>query len=285
MGLTRRLGLLPLAWLLLFALLPYAVLSKVSVAHIDERAQPPFTSFVGAHGIDASADNFRLLISDPLYLQAYLGSLRIAGVATLLCLLIGFPLAYAIARADARWRLPLLMGIVLPFWTSFLIRVYAWMGLLNNNGLINQALAWTGLIKQPLAMLNTDSAVVFGIAYAYLPFMVLPLYAVLARLDVALLEAAADLGASNVRRFLRITLPLSVPGIIAGVLLVFIPAVGEFVIPDLLGGPQTLMIGKVLWTEFFINGDWPVASTVAVVMMIVLVAPLMLFDRYASRAT
>lgn len=285
MNLYRRLGLLPLAWLVLFALLPYAVLTKVSLAHIDERAQPPFTTLIGAQGIDASADNYRFLASDPLYLRAYLGSLRIAAVATVLCLLIGFPLAYAIARAGERWRLPLLMGIVLPFWTSFLIRVYAWMGLLKTNGTVNQLLEWLGLIREPLAMLNTDVAVVFGIAYAYLPFMVLPLYAVLARLDIALLEAAADLGATNARRFVTITLPLSLPGVIAGSLLVFIPAVGEFVIPDLLGGPDTLMIGKVLWNEFFINGDWPVASTVAVVMMIVLVAPLMIFDRYASRAT
>ena len=284
MNLYRRLGLLPLAWLLLFALLPYALLSKVSVAHIDEQSQPPFTPLIGEHGVIASVDNYRFLGSDPLYLDAYLGSLRIAGIATLLCLLLGFPLAYAIARAPERWRLPLLMGIVLPFWTSFLIRVYAWIGLLKTNGTINQLLQWLGVIKAPLALLNTDAAVVCGIAYAYLPFMVLPLYAVLARLDLTLLEAAADLGASNLKRFLTITVPLSLPGVIAGSLLVFIPAVGEFVIPDLLGGPDTLMIGKVLWNEFFINGDWPVASTVAVVMMLVLVAPLMIFDRYASRA-
>ena len=277
--------MLPLAWLLLFALLPYAVLTKVSVAHIDEHLQPPFTALIGEHGIIANADNYRFLASDPLYLNAYLGSLKIAGIATLLCLLIGYPLAYGIARANERWRLPLLMAIVLPFWTSFLIRVYAWIALLKTNGTVNQFLQWLGVINEPLQLLNTDAAVVCGIAYAYLPFMMLPLYAVLARLDVTLLEAAADLGATSLRRFFSITLPLSLPGVIAGALLVFIPAVGEFVIPDLLGGPDTLMIGKVLWNEFFINGDWPVASTVAVVMMIVLVAPLLLFDRYASRAT
>lgn len=285
MNLYRRLGWLPLLWLLLFALLPYAVLSKVSLAHVDDGAEPPYTAFVSTTGaITANADNYRFLAQDPLYLDAYIGSLKLAALSTALCLLLGYPLAYAIARASERWRLILLMGIVLPFWTSFLIRVYAWIGLLKPNGTINQLLQWLGVIDAPLPLLHNDGAVIAGIAYAYLPFMVLPIYAVLARLDVTLLEAAADLGANNLRRFVSVTLPLSLPGIIAGSLLVFIPAVGEFVIPDLLGGPDTLMIGKVLWNEFFVNGDWPVASTVAVVMMILLVAPLMAFDRYASRA-
>ncbi len=282
MKLYRWLGLVPVAWLLIFAVLPYAVLGKVSIAQINDVGVPPFTPLYDAAGIHASADNFRLLASDTLYFDAYGTSLRIAALATLLCLLIGYPLAYAIARAPQRWRLPLLMAVVLPFWTSFLIRVYAWIGLLKANGTVNQVLQVLGLIDAPLQLLYTDFAVVLGIAYAYLPFMVLPVYAVLARLDIALLEAASDLGATQWRRFISITLPLSMPGIIAGALLVFIPAVGEFVIPDLLGGPDTLMIGKVLWNEFFLNGDWPVASAVAVAMMIVLVLPLLLFDRYAN---
>ena len=282
MKLYRWLGLVPVVWLLLFAVLPYGVLGKVSVAQISDLGIPPFTALYDTTGLHISADNYRLLTSDTLYFDAYGTSLRIAALATLLCLSIGYPLAYAIARAAPRWRLPLLMAVVLPFWTSFLIRVYAWIGLLKTNGTINQLLQALGIIDAPLQLLYSDFAVVLGIAYAYLPFMVLPIYAVLARLDVALLEAASDLGATQWRRFTSITLPLSTPGIIAGALLVFIPAVGEFVIPDLLGGPDTLMIGKVLWNEFFLNGDWPVASAVAVAMMIVLVLPLLLFDRYAN---
>jgi len=196
---------------------------------------------------------------------------------------LGYPMAYAMARAPARWQLILLLLVMLPSWTSFLIRVYAWMGILSNSGLINNTLLWLGLIETPLQMMNTQLAVIIGIVYAYLPFMVLPLYAHLARLDNALLEAASDLGSRNFNTFIKITLPLSTGGIIAGSMLVFIPAVGEFVIPELLGGPDTLMIGKVLWEEFFLNRDWPVASALAMVMLLLLLIPIVMFHRYQSR--
>jgi putrescine transport system permease protein len=227
--------------------------------------------------------NYRFLAEDPLYLGAYLSSLRVAAVSTLLCLVIGYPMAYAIARASPRWRGALLLLIILPFWTSFLIRVYAWIGLLKGNGPVNNLLLGIGLIDEPLALLHTDFAVYLGIVYSYLPFMVLPLYATLVRHDPALLEAAADLGCHPFRAFLSITLPLSLPGVVAGSMLVFIPAVGEFVIPDLLGGPDTLMIGKVLWGEFFSNRDWPLASAVAVAMLVLLVIPVVLFQRAQER--
>jgi putrescine transport system permease protein len=204
-------------------------------------------------------------------------------VSTLLCLLIGYPMAYAIARAREAWRLPLLMLIILPFWTSFLIRVYAWIGILKNNGLINNTLMWLGVIDQPIVMLQTDFAVYLGIVYSYLPFMILPLYANLEKLDGTLLEAASDLGARPWRTFLSVTLPLSAPGILAGSLLVFIPAVGEFVIPALLGGPDTLMIGRVLWDEFFSNRDWPVASAVAIALLLLLVVPIVIFQHNQAK--
>jgi putrescine transport system permease protein len=283
MKLYRWLALLPLAWLLVFAVLPYFVLGKVSVSE-QIVAQPPFAPLIDDGGLRATFAHYRSLEGDPLYVRAYFSSLGIAAMATLVCLLIGYPLAYAIARAPDPWRLPLLMAVILPFWTSFLIRVYALVGLLRPNGTINQFLMWIGLIDQPLALLHNDFAVVVGIAYAYLPFMVLPIYAVLVRQDLALLDAASDLGAGRLWRFLSITVPLSFPGIVGGSLLVFIPAVGEFVIPALLGGPDTLMIGRVLWNEFFLNGDWPRASAIAVVMMLVLVVPLVLFERWAGRA-
>jgi putrescine transport system permease protein len=209
---------------------------------------------------------------------------KIAAVSMLVCLLIGYPMAYAIARSPDRLRVIFLMLVILPFWTSFLIRVYAWIGILKNNGLLNQLLLWLGIIDQPLALLHTDFAVYLGIVYSYLPFMVLPLYATLSRMDLTLLEAAADLGCRPWKAFLTVTLPLSLPGIIAGSMLVFIPAVGEFVIPDLLGGPDSLMIGKVLWTEFFGNRDWPAAAAVAVVMLVLLVLPLAWFQRAQDRA-
>jgi putrescine transport system permease protein len=283
MKLYRWLALLPLAWLLVFAVLPYLVLGKVSVSE-QIVAQPPFAPLFDDGGLRATFDHYRSLEDDPLYVRAYFRSLGIAAVATLVCLLIGYPLAYAIARAPDPWRLVLLMAVILPFWTSFLIRVYALVGLLRPNGTINQFLMWIGLIEQPLALLHNNFAVVLGIAYAYLPFMVLPIYAVLVRQDLALLDAASDLGAGKLWRFVSITVPLSFPGIVGGSLLVFIPSVGEFVIPALLGGPDTLMIGRVLWNEFFLNGDWPRASAIAVVMMLVLVVPLVLFERWAGRA-
>ncbi|NBX40179.1 MAG: ABC transporter permease subunit, partial [Gammaproteobacteria bacterium] len=227
--------------------------------------------------------NYGYLLTDSLYFSTFLYSLKVAAVSTLLCLLIGYPMAYAIARARESTRNLLLMLIMLPFWTSFLLRVYAWVGLLKTDGVINNALLAAGLIDQPLSLLYTDFAVYVGIVYSYLPFMILPLYSNLEKHDLTLLEAAADLGARPVTTFLRVTLPLSLPGVVAGCLLVFIPAVGEYVIPSLLGRSDQLMIGRVLSDEFFANRDWPVASAVAIVLLVVLLAPIMLFQRYQNR--
>lgn len=280
-------GLPPYAWLVLFFLIPFLIVLKISFSET-QAAIPPYQPLVGwaedaVLQIRLNLGNYRYLIDDALYFDAYLNSLKIAGLSTICCLLIGYPMAYAIARAPHAARNPLLMLVVLPFWTSFLIRVYAWMGILKNEGLLNAFLLWTGLIDQPLQMLETDFAVYVGIVYSYLPFMVLPLYATLEKMDLSLLEAAADLGCRPFRAFRSVTLPLSVPGMIAGSMLVFIPAVGEFVIPDLLGGPDTLMIGKVLWAEFFDNRDWPVASAVAVAMLVLLVVPIMIFQHYQNK--
>jgi putrescine transport system permease protein len=277
----------PLAWGGLFLLLPLLLVLKISFAE-SQLSVPPYSDFFARMdgaitGIQATLANYQLLITDDLYVRTYLSSLKIAFIATLLTLLLGYPMAYAIARAPVRQRATLLILIMLPFWTSFLVRIYAWMGLLRPTGIINTILQWLGLIDAPLQMLNTTGAVYLGIVYAYLPFMVLPLYARLEKLDPALLEAAADLGAKPWQAFLKVTLPLSLPGVLAGCLLVFIPAVGEFVIPDLLGGPNTLMIGKVLWNEFFSNRDWPMSAAVTVVLLIVLVAPIMLFQALQSR--
>jgi len=228
-------------------------------------------------------NNYTFLFTDPLYVSAYLYSLKVAAVSTLFCLLLGYPMAYVIARAAGTWRSVLLMLIVLPFWTSFLLRVYAWIGLLKHNGVINNILLYLGVIHQPLTMLQTDFAVYVGIVYSYLPFMILPLYANLEKHDAALLEAAADLGARPLTAFLRVTLPQSVPGILAGCLLVFIPAVGEYVVPSLLGRTDQLMIGRVLSDEFFENRDWPLASAVAILMLVLLVVPIMLFQRSSAR--
>ena len=230
----------------------------------------------------ATFENYTFLFQDGYYGIIYLSSLKMAAIGTLLCLLLGYPMAYYIARQPPRRRQLLLLAVILPFWISFLLRVYAWIGLLNNRGVINHFLIWIGVIHQPLPMLYNDFAVYLGIVYSYLPFMILPLYANLERLDLDLLDAAADLGARRWQAFLDVTLPLSVPGIIGGCLLVFIPAVGEFTIPALLGGADTLMIGRVLWDEFFINRDWPVASAVSVVLLLLLVAPIMWFQRAAE---
>ena len=274
----------PYLWLLLFFLVPFVIVLKISVAEV-QLAIPPYTPLFawpegGAFEIFAVADNYRLLIEDSLYIRAYANSLKIAAIATLLALLVGFPLAYAMARAPRAWQAALVMLVILPFWTSFLIRVYAWIGILKNEGMLNGALRWLGVIDEPLVILNTDIAVYIGIVYSYLPFMVLPLYANLVRMDRSLLEAAADLGCRPAGAFWKITVPLARPGIVAGCLLVFIPAVGEFVIPDLLGGSGTLMIGRTLWTEFFSNRDWPVASAVAVILLLVLIVPIVLFQRH-----
>jgi putrescine transport system permease protein len=209
-----------------------------------------------------------------------LSSLKVASISTVFCLLLGYPMAYGIARANAKWRNTLLLLIILPFWTSFLLRVYAWMGLLGNNGLINQALMGIGIIDEPIVMLQTDFAMYIGIVYSYLPFMILPLYSNLEKHDLTLLEAAVDLGSKPFKAFLSITLPLSMPGVIAGSMLVFIPAVGEFVIPRLLGGTDSLMIGRVLWDEYFLNRNWPIASSVAIALLILLVIPIMIFQRF-----
>jgi putrescine transport system permease protein len=229
--------------------------------------------------IQVNLGNFLFLVEDSLYWKAYLNSIKVAAVSTLLCLLIGYPMAYAIARAPSTWRNVLLMMVILPFWTSFLLRVYAWIGILKNNGLINNFLMWLGLIEQPIVMMQTDFAIYVGIVYSYLPFMILPLYSNLEKMDLTLLEAAADLGCRPFKAFVTITLPLSLPGVVAGSMLVFIPAVGEFVIPALLGAPDSLMIGKVLWTEFFSNRDWPVASAVAIALLTLLVIPIVLLQR------
>lgn len=278
---------LPYLWLSLFFLVPFIIVLKISLAEA-VLAQPPYTPLIDTSGggvqVHANLENYRLLFTDTLYLDAFLNSLKVAGISTLICLLVGYPMAYAIARAGRSARLILLMLIILPFWTSFLIRVYAWIGILKDNGLLNNLLLAAGLIDQPLRLLHTEFAVYLGIVYSYLPFMVLPLYATLARMDLSLLEAAADLGARPWKAFWTVTLPLSLPGVIAGSLLVFIPAVGEFVIPDLLGGSDALMMGKVLWTEFFTNRDWPLASAIAVLLLLTLVAPIMLLQRAEKRA-
>jgi putrescine transport system permease protein len=280
---------LPYVWLLLFLLLPLLLVVQISLA---EKAlgSPPFTplfEWTAERTLSLRLEfaNYGLLAQDPLYLAAWLNSLKVAAVSTVLCLLIGYPMAYGIARAPAGWRILLLMAVILPFWTSFLIRVYAWIGLLQGNGLVNQVLLGLGLIDQPLPLLHSDFAVYLGIVYSYLPFMILPLYATLVRMDHTLLEAAADLGSPPWRAFLRVTLPLSMPGVIAGSLLVFIPAIGEFVIPDLLGGPDSLMIGRLLWTEFFSNRDWPVAAALAVAMLSVILIPLLILQRIEERQT
>ena len=273
----RWLQALPFAWFLVFLLLPLLFVLRISFAEAVP-AQPPYTPLFergpdGAFGIHVVLDNYRFILSDSLYLDAYLSSVWTAFKATLWCLVIAWPIAAVIARAQGRTQLVLLVLVILPFWTSFLLRVYAWKILLQGNGVLNAALLALGLIDRPLSLLYTPFAVQLGIVYSYLPFMVLPLYAALARLDRGLVEAALDLGARPWQAFLRVTVPLAMPGVVAGCLLVFVPAVGEFVIPELLGGSDSLMIGRVLWTEFFNNRDWPLAAAVATAMLCILVLP------------
>ena len=277
----------PYFWLGLFFLLPFAIVLHISLAE-PALAQPPYTNLTewvddGVLQIRLNLQNFVTVFHDELYLAAFLNSLWIAFVCTCLCLLIGYPMAYAIATAPERRRVILLMLIILPFWTSFLIRVYAWIGILKPNGLLNNFLMWLGLINEPLTILHTQTAIYIGVVYSYLPFMILPLFANLTRLDFSLLEAAADLGCRPFKAFLKVTLPLSLPGIVAGSMLVFIPVVGEFVIPDLLGGPGSLMIGKMLWTEFFSNKDWPLAAALAICLLGLLVVPFVLMQRLERR--
>jgi putrescine transport system permease protein len=291
--LKRKLGrflvaLPPYGWLVVFFLLPFLIVLKISLSEL-QAAIPPYKAIFswaedGILQLRLNFGNYSYLFSDELYALAYLNSLKVAAVSTVMTLLIGYPMAYTIARSPARYRNPLLMLVVLPFWTSLLIRVYSWMGILKNEGLLNSFLMWLGVIDSPIQIMETNTAVYIGIIYSYLPYMILPLYATLEKMDLTLLEAAADLGCPPFKAFLKITLPLSMPGIIAGTLLVFIPAVGEFVIPDLLGGPDTLMIGRVIWSEFFDNRDWPVASAVAVAILVLLVVPIMIYQRNESRA-
>jgi putrescine transport system permease protein len=277
----------PYLWLLALFLVPFIIVLKISLSDT-ALSIPPYTPTLdlsaGWQGIkaffnDLDFENFVFLTEDSLYWKAYLSSLMIASFSTVLTLMVGYPIAYGMARAPEEWRPTLMMLIILPFWTSFLIRVYSWMGILSQEGFLNQFLLWIGLIDQPLIILNTKIAVYIGIVYTYLPFMILPIYAALDRLDESLIEAAEELGCSRLSAFWLVTIPLSRNGIVAGCFLVFIPALGEFVIPSLLGGSGTLMIGKVLWEEFFSNRDWPVASAVAIVLLAILVIPTVLFQR------
>jgi putrescine transport system permease protein len=287
----RSILLAPYLWLVLFFLAPFLIVAKISLSRT-AIAQPPYTPVLdlaaGWQGLKElmsalSFDNYAFVLSDRLYLASYLKSLEVATLATLLLLLAGYPVAYGIARAPRRWQPALFMLVVLPFWTSFLIRIYAWVNILQHDGLLNRLLLAVGAVDEPLVWLSTDTAVYIGIVYSYLPFMVLPIYASLERMDETLIEAAADLGCPRWKAFWLVTFPLSLSGVLAGVLLCFIPIVGEFVIPDLLGGSQTMMIGQTLWTEFFANKDWPVASAVAVLLLGLLTVPIMLYQRIQLR--
>jgi putrescine transport system permease protein len=283
---------IPYLWLIVLFLAPFAIVVKISLS-TTAIAMPPYTpalDFTAGLGAlweqfkEFTFDNYVFLTEDALYWESYLSSLKIAAISTFLVLLIGYPIAYGMARARKEWRTTLLMLVILPFWTSFLIRVYAWIGILKPEGLLNQLLLYLGIISEPLNIMPSTFAVYIGIVYSYLPFMILPLYAALEKLDETLLEAAADLGCPPIQAFWKITFPLSLPGVVAGCFLVFIPAMGEFVIPDLLGGSDTLMIGKTLWAEFFSNRDWPVSSAVAVVLLAILVIPMMLFQNAQKKA-
>ncbi len=287
----RVMTVLPYAWLLVLFLVPFLIVFKISLSDL-ALSIPPYepkldlkAGWSGLRDFFSALDfeNFWFLTSDDLYWKAYLSSLQIAFISTFVALLIGFPIAYAMARAPVAWQPLLLMLVILPFWTSFLIRVYAWIGILSTEGFLNQFLLWIGVIDAPLTILNTNTAVYIGIVYTYLPFMVLPIYATLEKMDVSLLEAAEDLGCSRMSAFWLVTFPLARAGVVAGCFLVFIPTLGEFVIPSLLGGSETLMIGKVLWEEFFNNRDWPVASAVAVVLLLILIIPIVLFQRNQTR--
>ncbi len=274
---------IPYIWLLIFFLAPFAIILKISTAD-PIVAQPPFTpTFDDAGALLATADNYKFLLTDKLYGITYLKSVFMAATATIFCLLLGFPMAYGIARVGPAARSILLLLVILPFWISFLLRVYAWMGLLNNYGVINNFLVWLGVIDQPLQLIYTDFAVYIGLVYSYLPFMILPLYATLERMDLDLVDAALDLGARPSQAFRDVTWPLARPGVIAGCLLVFIPAMGEYVIPYLLGGPESLMIGRVLFDEFFVNRDWPLASSVAIVLLMLLVVPIVFLQRSQAK--
>ncbi len=292
-ALYRRLVIIiPYLWLLIFFLAPFFIVFRMSLS-TSATAMPPYTPvFSTSNGLSGFIDNLRQLsfdnyvwlTGDPLYFKSYVSSVTIAAISTLLTLLIAYPLAYGMAQAPRTIRPTLLMLVILPFWTSFLIRVYAWIAILKPEGLLNQVLLYLGIIHEPLIILNTNTAVYIGIVYSYLPFMVLPLYSALEKMDHTLIEAAQDLGCPPITAFWRVTFPLSLPGVIAGCMLVFIPAVGEFVIPDLLGGSQTLMIGKTLWNEFNANRDWPVSSAVATILLLILVVPIVFFQNIQAKA-
>jgi len=276
----------PYAWLVLFLLVPFFLVFKISLSDL-RFGIPPYTPLITSEdeviGLAVHLRGYVLLFTDSLYISTYINSLKIAGITTLCCVLIGYPMAYYIARAKPSIRHLLLLAVILPFWTSLLLRVYAWVGILRNDGLLNNTLLWLGAIDAPLEIYRTDLAVYIGLVYAYLPFFILPLYANLVKLDLRLLDAAYDLGAKPWRAFLSVTLPMSLPGVIAGALLVFIPAVGEYVIPEMLGGADTLMMGRVMWNEFFTNADWPMASAVTVVMVLLLLIPLIVFQTSQQR--
>ena len=288
---ARLAAIAPYLWMALFFLVPFVFVLKISLSQT-AIAQPPYTPvFDLTEGLEAikaafaalSVDNFKLLVTDDLYVLSYLRSLVVAVVSTSILLVIGYPIAYGMARLPRGWQSVAMMLVIVPFWTSFLIRIYAWINILQHDGLLNQMLLALHLVSAPVVWLSTDSAMYLGIVYSYLPFMILPLYATLAKMDPALLEAASDLGASPREAFWLVTFPLSLPGVAAGALLCFIPIVGEFVIPDLLAGSDSLMIGQTLWLEFFTNKDWPVASAAAVILLLLLLAPLLLYDRLQRR--
>lgn len=288
---ARLAAIAPYLWMALFFLVPFLFVLKISLSQT-AIAQPPYAPvFDVGEGWAAlkaafaalSPDNFKLLFSDDLYVLSYLRSLTVAAISTSILLVIGYPIAYGMARLPQRWQSVAMMLVIVPFWTSFLIRIYAWINILQHDGLLNRILLALHIVSKPVVWLSTDSAMYLGIVYSYLPFMILPLYATLSKLDPALLEAASDLGASPRQAFWRVTFPLSLPGVGAGALLCFIPIVGEFVIPDLLAGSDALMIGQTLWLEFFTNRDWPVASAIAVVLLLLLLAPLVLYDRLQRR--
>lgn len=277
----------PYGWLLLFFLIPFVMVLKISFAELIIGLPPytPLISWVEGHilHLKITLDNYLFVMMDTLYLHAYFNSLWVAFLATLSCLVLGYPMAYGMTRAPDRFKTLLLMLIILPFWTSFLVRVYAWVSLLSPQGILNTTLIHLGLIQHPLPLMNNTFSVWIGIVYSYLPFMILPLYASLEKIDPSLVEAAFDLGAKPFKVFWKIIVPLSLPGAISGAILVFIPAVGEFVIPELLGGSRTLMIGRVLWNEFFHNRDWPVACALAILMLILLLIPMMIFQRLQNK--
>ena len=276
----------PALWLAITFLLPFLIVLRISFVTMGDAGNPfgTLVSYVdGMLVLKLKVSTYLFILQDDLYLLTYLSSLKYAAGTTLLCLFIGYPFAYFMARAKPTVRPVLMMLVMLPFWTSFLLRIYAWKGILANQGLANEFLLWLGIISEPLRMMHTPFSLMIGMVYAYLPFMILPLYANLVKMDMRFLEAAADLGATPLQAFWRITVPLSKSGIIAGSMLVFIPTIGEYVIPELLGGPQTLMIGKVLWDEFFTNNDWPMASAVTVVMILLILVPMAIFNKHQAK--